>query len=93
MNREPRATFISAVILPQMEPVVVACDPTIQNFSCTPGQGSGAAGTFAMPGYILSWEGLPGRVGSHVYIREDWPLVTSEHFPGWVLTYLPQVQL
>ena len=46
-----------------------------------------------MPGYILSWEGLPVRVGSHVYIREDWPLVTSEEFPGWVLTYLPQVKL
>ena len=46
-----------------------------------------------MPGYILSWEGLPVRVGSHVYIREDWPLVTSEDFPGWVLTYLPQVRL
>ena len=46
-----------------------------------------------MPGYILSWEGLPVRVGSHVYIREDWPLVTSEDFPGWVLTYLPQVWL
>ena len=46
-----------------------------------------------MPGYILSWEGLPVRVGSHVYIREDWPLVTSEDFPGWVLTYLPQLKL
>ncbi len=46
-----------------------------------------------MPGYILSWEGLPVRVGSHVYIREDWPLVTSEDFPGWVLTYMPQLKL
>lgn len=46
-----------------------------------------------MPGYILSWDGLPVHVGSHVYIREDWPLVTSEEFPGWVLTYLPQVKL
>jgi hypothetical protein len=46
-----------------------------------------------MPGYILSWEGFPVRVGSHVYIREDWPLVTSEDLPGWVLTYLPQVRL
>lgn len=50
MNREQRTAFMSAVILPQMQPIFAAFDAKFQNMSCTTCHGSGAAnGTFAMP--------------------------------------------
>src|SRR5262249_18810793 len=60
--------------------------------------GSATPGLFGVPdpmrpGYVLTWDGIPVKVGSRLWVRDDKPFVTSDEFPGLVLIYTPLPQL